>query len=98
MIHARDDYNRIQDPGVENPSLLPKGATPIAEDEPVFLIRAQDRLSVEALEYYAFLAGRAGLHEIAAATLDQVHRIRLWQVDNPSKLPDLREHTTEGTE
>ena len=40
MIHARPDYDRIQDP------LIPK-------DEPVFLIRAQDMLSVDVVLYWA---------------------------------------------
>lgn len=35
MRHAREDYNRIQDP-----------AGKIHEDEPVFLMRAQDALFV----------------------------------------------------
>lgn len=42
MKHARPDYNRIQDPGLHEPSLVREGATPIAEDEPVFLLRASD--------------------------------------------------------
>ena len=40
MIHARVDYNRIQDPALENPSLLAGNSKPIASDEPVFLLRA----------------------------------------------------------
>ena len=35
MIHARDDYNRIQDPAGKIPA-----------DEPVFLLRAQDELGI----------------------------------------------------
>ena len=42
MIHARSDYDRIQDPAIGDPSLLSTGSTPIAEDEPVFLVRARD--------------------------------------------------------
>ena len=41
MLHARPDYNRIQDPDGKIP-----------EDEPVFLIRAQDPLFDAMLEYY----------------------------------------------
>lgn len=44
MKHAREDYDRIQDPL----GLIP-------EDEPVFLLRAQDRLACQAVAYYAYL-------------------------------------------
>jgi hypothetical protein len=42
MKHAREDYNRIQDPEKKIP-----------EDEPVFLIRAQDRASGLAVRAWA---------------------------------------------
>lgn len=42
MKHARPDYNRIQDPA----GLIP-------EDEPVFLLRAQDRHAAKTLRWYA---------------------------------------------
>jgi hypothetical protein len=42
MKHAREDYNRIQDPD----GLIP-------EDEPVFLLRAQDAWAATALRIYA---------------------------------------------
>lgn len=45
MIHARSDYNRIQDPAVDDPSLLSEGSTPIGVDEPVFLLRAKDQFA-----------------------------------------------------
>lgn len=44
MKHARDDYNRIQDPA----NLIP-------EDEPVFLIRAQDIVGHAAVRSWANL-------------------------------------------
>lgn len=43
MKHAREDYNRFQDPALSDSSLLGKGGTPILKDEPVFLLRAQDK-------------------------------------------------------
>lgn len=46
MIHARDDYNRIQDPEGK-----------IEQDEPVFLLRAKDPLFIPILQIYAFLYG-----------------------------------------
>ena len=42
MIHAREDYNRIQDP-----------AGKIGEDEPVFLLRAKDSLAPAMVENWA---------------------------------------------
>lgn len=47
MIHARSDYNRIQDPAVNDPSLLSDGSTPIGDDEPVFLVRAKDQAFID---------------------------------------------------
>ena len=44
MKHAREDYNRIQDPS----GLIP-------EAEPVFLLRGQDELAAPTLRYYADL-------------------------------------------
>lgn len=44
MIHAREDYNRIQDPDGK-----------IGEDEPVFLLRAKDKYFVRTVQYYASL-------------------------------------------
>jgi hypothetical protein len=42
MKHARDDYSRIQDPA----GLIP-------DDEPVFLLRAQDIFAAQAVRDYA---------------------------------------------
>jgi hypothetical protein len=42
MLHARPDYNRIQDPAF----LIPN-------DEPVFLIRGQDKLGPDTVLYWA---------------------------------------------
>ena len=44
MIHAREDYNRIQDPINE-----------IQSDEPVFLIRAQDVCAADTMRFWAAL-------------------------------------------
>ncbi len=54
MIHARQDYNRIQDPA----NLIPV-------DEPVFLLRGQVLLAIQAVEFYGFLAAQAGKDDIA---------------------------------
>lgn len=42
MKHAREDYNRIQDPD----GLIP-------EDEPVFLLRAQDQTAAQIVRLWA---------------------------------------------
>ena len=55
MKHARNDYNRIQDPGLENPDLVPNGSMPIAADEPVFLLRASDITAAQTVLYWARL-------------------------------------------
>lgn len=49
MKHARTDYDRIQDP-----------AGLITEDEPVFLIRAKDAVSGDAVRAWADLHDKAG--------------------------------------
>lgn len=60
MIHARPDYNRIQDPAVENPDLISNGATPIAPDEPVFLLRAKDVTAAKIVRAWAHLNSELG--------------------------------------
>ena len=42
MIHAREDYNRIQDP-----------LNKIPKDEPVFLLRAKDKTSAQIVRLWA---------------------------------------------
>lgn len=44
MLHAREDYNRIQDP--ENK---------IPEEEPVFIVRAQDVCAPDVMRFWAAL-------------------------------------------
>ena len=61
MRHARSDYNRIQDPENKIPA-----------DEPVFLIRGQDRAAVATIKAYAIFAEREG------ADPDFVSMVRLW--------------------
>jgi len=74
MKHARQDYNRIQDP--ENK---------IPMDEPVFLLRGQDRYAEEALEYYAFLC-KEKAPEVSRKANEQVKLFKAWP---KKKIPDL---------
>lgn len=76
MRHARADYNRFQDP-----------AGIIPDDEPVFLLRGQDRLAADAVEFYAALVQAAG------GSADVVEKSRRWASEmrawSPRKLPDI---------
>jgi hypothetical protein len=76
MKHAREDYNRIQDPA----GLIP-------EDEPVFLIRGQDKAGPETLRYWADNAHLHGAsEEIIQRALNQAEAMEAWQT---KKTPDL---------
>lgn len=106
MIHARPDYNRIQDPA--NPETNPEvtaqdwqawgmnpSATPIGKDEPVFLLRAQDKHFLAAVEAYGNLVAEdetmdeSERKKIVAACIVQASRAALWQAENGCKSPDL---------
>lgn len=79
MIHARLDYNRIQDP-----------AGKIPDDEPVFLIRAQDLVAPAAVRYWAARANVVGADErIIKAALHQSVLMERWQREHGFKIPDL---------
>lgn len=72
MKHAREDYNRIQDPS----NLIP-------EDEPVFLIRAQDPASSEVLRYYAVVAGHEGASkEHIGRCITQAEAMDDWRAEH----------------
>ena len=79
MQHARDDYNRIQDPS----GLIP-------DDEPVFLIRGKDRAAPGAVEAGANLAEALGAdHEIIDAARSQAALMRDYQASVENKVPDI---------
>lgn len=79
MKHARPDYNRIQDP---------EGKIP--DDEPVFLLRAQDIVAPQAVEMWALLAHNVGANaNIVQAAYEQAHLMRKWQFKHGSKVPDM---------
>lgn len=78
MKHARADYDRIQDPA----GLIP-------EDEPVFLIRGQDRAAVTAALAWCEEATRLGASsEIVATVRRHIARVIEWQAAGHSKVPD----------
>ena len=89
MLHARTDYDRIQDPALEDPSLLAEGSSPIGEDEPVFLIRAKDKCGPKTLLAWAEELDRiGGDREISSHVRYWAAKMIIWQRDNESKIPD----------
>jgi hypothetical protein len=79
MKHARDDYNRIQDPSGKIPA-----------DEPVFLLRAQDRSAPATLRFWAEENHRNG-GDLALSELAEgwATRMEEWQAAHGSKAADL---------
>lgn len=76
MIHARKDYNRIQDP-----------ANKIPDDEPVFLVRAQDIVSGEVVRAWANLNDlKGGDPKLSESAREHARRMDEWPV---KKLADL---------
>lgn len=79
MKHAREDYNRIQDP--ENK---------IPEDEPVFLLRGKDVAAPAAIEAWCEEAKKHGADDnIIEDARKQADKMRLWQYDYESQVPDM---------
>jgi hypothetical protein len=79
MKYARPDYNRIQDPA----NLIP-------ENEPVFLIRAQDITAPKVVRYWAVQAEREGAKkDIIRAAQKWASRMEKWQRDHMKKIPDM---------
>jgi len=79
MRHAREDYNRIQDPEDKIP-----------HDEPVFLLRAQDLVAPLVVEFWADRAEKSGaLPNIVEAARRQAFDMRTWQYLHPAKVPDM---------
>lgn len=76
MKHAREDYNRFQDP--ENK---------IPEDEPVMLFRAQDKHFISVLEYYRNLVVEDDPgNPIVELVEAHIELARKWPV---RKVPDI---------
>lgn len=88
MKHARSDYNRIQDP---------EGKIP--DDEPVFLLRGQDKVAPHIVELWALVAKNVGCAEnIYVAALGQAQCMREWQQEHGSKIPDMPEDGGEANQ
>jgi hypothetical protein len=84
MIHARDDYNRIQDPEGK-----------IGEDEPVLLFRAKDKHFQEVLsEYSALLESDTDMDDkerekMRLSISSQIYLADNWQRNHGCKTPDI---------
>jgi len=89
MIHARKDYNRFQDPALENPELLGEGSTPIGEDEPVFLLRARDEHFQRMLMFYVLLVEEDNSSDMVSAVMAHKKLSREWQTRHGTKTPDM---------
>ena len=83
MLHARKDYDRFQDPLAEDEGGIPY-------DEPVFLLRAQDKAAPGAVDAWAAIAEQVGADaEIIAKARQHAKDMRGWQRTNTIQIPDL---------
>ncbi len=80
MLHARKDYNfRIQDSDHR-----------IGKDEPVFLLRAQDKHMLPMLKHYlSLLEDKESNKAMDIAVLKHMARVIEWQTHNNTKEPDV---------
>lgn len=86
MKHAREDYDRrIQDA---------EGLIP--QDEPVFLLRAQDAISVLTVRFWAETAAAMGVSPVIVEQVRQhIRRFEDWRLLNGVKLPDAPHNLTQ---
>ena len=75
MIHARTDYNRIQDPDGK-----------IGDDEPVFLARAKDQAFVPLLMFYLKLTLDPAMREALGI---HITRALAWQAMHGKRQADM---------
>ena len=85
MIHARKDYNlRVQD----NANIIPV-------DEPVFLLRGQDKFAPEILRRYLTLVEEHNTDhqndEMIFAIKQHIEFMINWQKERNIKVPDMPE-------
>lgn len=85
MKHSREDYARIQDPlGI------------IPQEEPVFLLRAQDISAADTVEFWATLnEERGGDPKASRDARLHAERMRLWTKQKPADL--LAEPEVDGS-
>ena len=80
MLHAREDYNRIQDP-----------LNLIGKDEPVFLLRAKDRTAPYIVEAWANEQRMLADADIKAIQAAEQHAqlMKEWQLQHGCKTADI---------
>lgn len=78
MKFTREDYNRRI---VDKEGRIP-------EDEPVFLLRAQDKHAPDTLRFYANLLKESGNLEMAEELYVHARNMLLWQKSVKVKPPD----------
>ena len=89
MLHARSDYNRIQDPAVQDCGLLSEGSSPIAADEPVFLVRASDQAFSDTLvAWMKSHIDAGGDPALSTAVAAHLGKAIAWQDKNRRKIAD----------
>lgn len=78
MKHAREDYNRFQDPA----GLIPA-------DEPVFILRGQDKYAAQTVDFYATLV-EDGNNAKSQDVVNACRQLAQWMRDwSKHKEPDL---------
>lgn len=86
MKHARPDYDRIQDPA----GLIP-------EDEPVFLLRAQDKYFEHVVTLYYVLVERdGGDPKIVEACKRHIELAKAWPVRKAPDMPEPEDKSQVG--
>lgn len=89
MIFGRPDYDAMEVSGIRGEQL-----TDIPPDEPVFLLRGQDKVAWLAVELYAKMLVLAGGDPvICMQALEHAQRMRLWPA---KKVPNLSEEAPFG--
>lgn len=79
MKHAREDYDRIQDP-----------LNLIGENEPVFLLRAKDKTAPSIVRAWAKEQIKQGsTDECIPVAFEWANKMEEWQKENGCKLSDL---------
>lgn len=78
MKFTREDYNRR----------IVDTAGKIPEEEPVFLLRAQDKHAPSTLRHYAALLEEAGNEGMASELRKHAKDMLLWQKSKKVKEPD----------
>jgi hypothetical protein len=104
MRHARSDYDAIQPWPTKRPHIVKVdgvtiqldsydygvGAQPIIpDDEPVFLVRAQDAAAIHTMQAWCEAAQIVSADEDIIATVKRhIELVRDWQAEHGVKVPD----------